>query len=271
MSVDTHFYPLGSCTMKYNPKRNERVAALPGLADLHPYQPEETLQGLLGNCSIELQEMLGGDRGAAGGVVAAGRRRARRIDGACWSLRPISATRARSGPRCSIPDAAHGTNPASAAMAGFEAVTVKSDAQGHWSIWKICGANSTIRRRRVHDHQPEHARAVRSADRRDRATAYTTRGPGVPGRCEHERDPGHHPAGRFRRRHDALQPAQDLQRPAWRRRPWSADRSPLRGAWRRSFRRRSCVRDEQGGYHARRRPARSRSAACGASSAIRAC
>src|SRR5271157_4758897 len=47
MSVDTHFYPLGSCTMKYNPKRNERLAALPGMADLHPYQPESTLQGIL--------------------------------------------------------------------------------------------------------------------------------------------------------------------------------------------------------------------------------
>ena len=47
MSVDTHFYPLGSCTMKYNPKRNERLAALPGMADLHPYQPESTLQGML--------------------------------------------------------------------------------------------------------------------------------------------------------------------------------------------------------------------------------
>src|ERR1700759_5247839 len=56
-SVDTHFYPLGSCTMKYNPKRNERIAALPGLADLHPYQPESTLQGLL-QLLFELQEML---------------------------------------------------------------------------------------------------------------------------------------------------------------------------------------------------------------------
>ena len=46
-SVDTHFYPLGSCTMKYNPKRNERLASLPGLAGLHPYQPESTLQGML--------------------------------------------------------------------------------------------------------------------------------------------------------------------------------------------------------------------------------
>src|SRR5271157_3561454 len=57
MSVDTHFYPLGSCTMKYNPKRNERLAALPGLADLHPYQPEETIQGML-QLLYESQQML---------------------------------------------------------------------------------------------------------------------------------------------------------------------------------------------------------------------
>ena len=47
MSVDSHFYPLGSCTMKYNPKRNERLAALPGMLDVHPYQPESSLQGML--------------------------------------------------------------------------------------------------------------------------------------------------------------------------------------------------------------------------------
>src|SRR6185295_6854977 len=57
MSVDTHFYPLGSCTMKYNPKRNERLASLPGLLNLHPYQPESSLQGLLA-LLYELQDML---------------------------------------------------------------------------------------------------------------------------------------------------------------------------------------------------------------------
>src|SRR5262245_8675326 len=57
MSVDTHFYPLGSCTMKYNSKRNERMAALPGIADLHPLAPEETIQGLL-QLLFELQRML---------------------------------------------------------------------------------------------------------------------------------------------------------------------------------------------------------------------
>src|SRR5690348_6208793 len=57
MSVDTHFYPLGSCMMKYNPKRNERLASLPGMADLHPYQPADTLQGML-ELLWRLQEML---------------------------------------------------------------------------------------------------------------------------------------------------------------------------------------------------------------------
>ena len=62
MSVDTHFYPLGSCTMKYNPKRNERLASLPGFAALHPYQPDETVQGLLEllyQCQHMLSEVAG--------------------------------------------------------------------------------------------------------------------------------------------------------------------------------------------------------------------
>jgi glycine dehydrogenase subunit 2 len=57
MSVDTHFYPLGSCTMKYNPKRHERLAGLAGLVDLHPYQVDESAQGMLA-LLYELQEML---------------------------------------------------------------------------------------------------------------------------------------------------------------------------------------------------------------------
>ncbi|MBN1590289.1 MAG: aminomethyl-transferring glycine dehydrogenase subunit GcvPB, partial [Pirellulales bacterium] len=57
MSVDTHFYPLGSCTMKYNPKRNERLASMPGLSGLHPYQPDSTVQGML-ELLFHAQEML---------------------------------------------------------------------------------------------------------------------------------------------------------------------------------------------------------------------
>ena len=80
MSVDTHFYPLGSCTMKYNPKRNERLASLPGLVDLHPYQNESTLQGML-ELLYGLQEILAEISGLPRRFASAGRRRARRADG----------------------------------------------------------------------------------------------------------------------------------------------------------------------------------------------
>ena len=65
MSVDTHFYPLGSCTMKYNPKRNERLAGLPGIGDVHPLQGEESIQGML-QIMYELQQMLGEISGLSG-------------------------------------------------------------------------------------------------------------------------------------------------------------------------------------------------------------
>jgi glycine dehydrogenase subunit 2 len=128
MSVDTHFYPLGSCTMKYNPKRNERVAALPGMAHVHPYQPEETIQGLL-RLLYELQEMLGEISGLPGVSLqpAAG------AQGELTALMVAAAHfRDIDQPREKVltPDSAHGTNPASARMAGFDAVTIKSSQAG---------------------------------------------------------------------------------------------------------------------------------------------
>ncbi|MEX0711997.1 MAG: aminomethyl-transferring glycine dehydrogenase subunit GcvPB [Pirellulales bacterium] len=132
MSVDTHFYPLGSCTMKYNPKRNERLASLSGLADLHPYQPEDTLQGLL-ELLWELQAMLA----EIGGLDAVSLQPAAGAHGELTALLVARAwfrDRARSGspPRIKVlaPDSAHGTNPASAALAGFETITVKSTPRG---------------------------------------------------------------------------------------------------------------------------------------------
>jgi glycine dehydrogenase subunit 2 len=131
-SVDTHFYPLGSCTMKYNPKRNERLAALPGLAALHPYQPESTLQGMLallhmaqhnlaeiaGLPAVSLQPAAGAHGEMTAMLVAAAYFR---------DLRQERTT-------VLIPDAAHGTNPASAAMAGFKTLAVKSRPDGFVDI-----------------------------------------------------------------------------------------------------------------------------------------
>ena len=127
-SVDTHFYPLGSCTMKYNPKRNERLAALPGLADLHPYQPESTLQGMLALLH-QGQHMLA----EISGLPAVCLQPAAGAHGEMTALLVAAAYfRDRGEKRTTvlIPDAAHGTNPASAAMAGFKTVAVKSTPQG---------------------------------------------------------------------------------------------------------------------------------------------
>ncbi len=128
MSVDTHFYPLGSCTMKYNPKRNERLANLPGIVDLHPYQPEESLQGML-QLLYELQHMLT----EISGLDACCLQPAAGAHGELTALMVAAAYfRDRGERRTKVlaPDSAHGTNPASAAMAGFDAVTVKSNADG---------------------------------------------------------------------------------------------------------------------------------------------
>ncbi len=128
MSVDTHFYPLGSCTMKYNPKRNERLAGLEGFVNLHPYQDESTLQGLL-ELLWSLQQMLA----EIAGLPAVSLQPAAGAQGELTALLVAAAHfRALGQRRVKVltPDSAHGTNPASAAMAGFEAVTVKSTAGG---------------------------------------------------------------------------------------------------------------------------------------------
>jgi glycine dehydrogenase subunit 2 len=132
MSVDTHFYPLGSCTMKYNPKRNERLASLPGMLDLHPYQHESTLQGML-ELLHELQQMLA----EIAGLPAVSLQPAAGAQGEMTALLVAAAYfRDRGEQRMQVlaPDSAHGTNPASATMAGFDYVTVKSTAKGFVDI-----------------------------------------------------------------------------------------------------------------------------------------
>jgi glycine dehydrogenase subunit 2 len=128
MSIDTNFYPLGSCTMKYNPKRHERLAALPGLADLHPLQSDDSCQGMLA-LLWEMQNLLAEIAGLDGVSLqpAAG------AQGELTALLVASAYFRDKGDKRSrvlIPDSAHGTNPASAALAGFDAVSVKSNGFG---------------------------------------------------------------------------------------------------------------------------------------------
>ncbi len=129
MSIDTHFYPLGSCTMKYNPKRHERIAGFPGFANLHPLQHDDTIQGML-ELLYEMQEYLG----EISGLPAVSLQPAAGAQGELTALFVAAAYYRDKGEthrrKVLVPDSAHGTNPASAALAGFEAVTVKSGANG---------------------------------------------------------------------------------------------------------------------------------------------
>ncbi|WP_039944325.1 aminomethyl-transferring glycine dehydrogenase subunit GcvPB [Thermicanus aegyptius] len=127
--VDSGFYPLGSCTMKYNPKINEDVARLPGFLHLHPYQPEEQIQG-----ALELLYHLQQDLAEVTGMDAVTLQPAAGAHGEWTGLMIIRAYHEQRGEKgrkkVLIPDSAHGTNPASASVAGFETVTIPSNGKG---------------------------------------------------------------------------------------------------------------------------------------------
>jgi glycine dehydrogenase subunit 2 len=126
--VDVGFYPLGSCTMKYNPKINEDIARLPGLTSLHPYAPVEFSQGSL-KLMYELRQYLSEIFGMADFALqpAAG------AHGELTGVMIIKKSFEKKGEKRSqilIPDAAHGTNPASGALCGYQVVTVRSNGEG---------------------------------------------------------------------------------------------------------------------------------------------
>ncbi|TQR19562.1 aminomethyl-transferring glycine dehydrogenase subunit GcvPB [Psychrobacillus vulpis] len=127
--VDTGFYPLGSCTMKYNPKINESVARFPGFANIHPLQDESSVQGameLMYDLQEHLIEITGMDEVTLQPAAGA--------HGEWTALMMIRAFHEANGDthrtKVIVPDSAHGTNPASATVAGFETITVKSDENG---------------------------------------------------------------------------------------------------------------------------------------------
>ena len=128
MSVDTNFYPLGSCTMKYNPKRHERLASLSGIVNLHPLQPDASTQGML-ELLYGMQHYLG----EIAGLPAVSLQPSAGAQGELAALLVAAAyfkDKGQKRTKVLVPDSAHGTNPASAVIAGFEVVTVKSDAHG---------------------------------------------------------------------------------------------------------------------------------------------
>ncbi len=129
-AVDINFYPLGSCTMKYNPKINEAVSRLPGFAHLHPLQPEETVQGAL-RLMYELQEALKEITGFAACSLQPAAGAHGELTGVhmIWAYHQDRGETQRN--KILVPDSAHGTNPASSAMSGFRVVEIPSDERGN--------------------------------------------------------------------------------------------------------------------------------------------
>lgn len=127
--VDTGFYPLGSCTMKYNPKINEDMASLVGFTALHPYQPVETVQGAL-KLMYELENMLS----EITGMDKFSLQPAAGAHGELTGLMIIKAYHEhrndKKRKKIIVPDSAHGTNPASASVAGFDVIEIKSNKEG---------------------------------------------------------------------------------------------------------------------------------------------
>ena len=132
--IDTGFYPLGSCTMKYNPRVNERVVGLPGFAHLHPLVEDDAAQGAL-ELEWNLQEHLL----AVTGLDAVSLQPAAGSQGELTGLMLFHAYFADRGEdeqrrKIVIPDTAHGTNPASVTMAGYELTPVKTDSRGNIDV-----------------------------------------------------------------------------------------------------------------------------------------
>ena len=132
-SVDTGFYPLGSCTMKYNPKINEDIARLPGFAGAHPLQPEDTIQGVL-HVLYELQQALAEITGMDAVSLAPAAGAQGELSGILMVKEYLADRGEIHRRKVLVPDSAHGTNPATAAMAGFEVVSVPSNADGNTDL-----------------------------------------------------------------------------------------------------------------------------------------
>ncbi len=132
-SIDTGFYPLGSCTMKYNPRVNDAMANLPGFRDLHPFAPDELAQGALA-LMYDLERYLS----AIFGMAAFSLNPAAGAHAELTALLIAKAHFAKRGQSSRktviVPDTAHGTNPASAAMVGYNVISLRSDSRGRVGV-----------------------------------------------------------------------------------------------------------------------------------------
>ncbi|MEA2067363.1 MAG: aminomethyl-transferring glycine dehydrogenase subunit GcvPB [Thermotogota bacterium] len=127
-SVDSGFYPLGSCTMKYNPRINESIASLPGFTELHPYQPEKTFKGAL-ELMYDLKKLLSEITGMKSFTLQPAAGAHGELTG-MLIIKKYFRSKGEKRNKVIIPDSAHGTNPASAKMVGFDVVEIKSNDNG---------------------------------------------------------------------------------------------------------------------------------------------
>ena len=269
-SIDSGVFPLGSCTMKHNPRLNEKMARLPGFGDIHPLQPQSTVPGalaLIAELSRWLCELTGMPAVALSPKAGA--------HGELCGMMAIKAALAARGEARSIvlvPESAHGTNPATAALLGYRVETIPARDDG------------TVDPEEVKKHLSKDVAAIMLTnpntcglferdvvgDRRRRACGRRLL---LRRRRELQRHRRQGAAGRSRRRCDAHQPAQDVLDAAWRRRAGRRSGDAVGGA--RAVRAAALRRDGQG----RRAPGRarapmataSRSAACARSTGRWAC
>ncbi|MBV8283830.1 MAG: aminomethyl-transferring glycine dehydrogenase subunit GcvPB [Candidatus Eremiobacteraeota bacterium] len=134
--IDLGFYPLGSCTMKYNPRINDAMASRPGFAELHPYAPDELAQGAL-QVMWELERTLSSLFGMAAFSLNPSAGAHAELAALLIAKRYFKDRGETGRDKVVVPDTAHGTNPASAAMCGFKVISIPSDARGRVSIEEI--------------------------------------------------------------------------------------------------------------------------------------
>lgn len=155
-AIDLGLFPLGSCTMKHNPRLNEKVARMPGFSDVHPLQPQETVQGALsviaqladwlttltGMHSVAMSPKAGA-HGELCGILA---------------IKAALEARGETRPVVLVPESAHGTNPATAAFAGFSVENIPATAEGRVDLAALMARRA--RHCRCHDYQSQHVRPV---------------------------------------------------------------------------------------------------------------
>ncbi len=127
-SIDTNFYPLGSCTMKHNPRVNEEVARYTGFAHVHPYQPESTVQGCL-QLMYELERYLAEIAGMDAVTLQPAAGAHGELTG-IFLIRALLESRGNPRKKVLIPDSAHGTNPATSSMANYQTVQIRTGKEG---------------------------------------------------------------------------------------------------------------------------------------------